>query len=229
MLHLEALHLSRPGFALDVSLHLPRGARAALIGPSGAGKSTVIELIAGFAQPDAGRIRIAGTDITDLDPAARPVSTLFQDGNLFPHLTVFDNVALGLRPNLRLNADERSDVEASLARVGLEGLGTRRPAMLSGGQRARVALARMALRNKPLALMDEPFVALDPGLRREMAGLVGEICAETGQTLVMVTHDLRGLETLLTDIYLIEAGRLTLTGPAPELLAHPPDALRPWL
>ena len=161
--------------------------------------------------------------------SARPISILFQDGNLFPHLTVFQNVALGLRPDLRVSALDREAIAEALAQVGLAGFGPRRPADLSGGQAARVALARMLLRAKPVALMDEPFAALDPSLRAEMAGLMAELCAAREITLVIVAHELRGLETLASDLCLLEAGRVVLTGTFAGLRGDPPDVLRPWM
>src|SRR5690606_16318521 len=141
-------------------------------GPSGGGKTTLLHAIAGFEQPEAGSLRFAGQDLLPLAPAQRPVSMLFQDHNLFPHLTAAENVALGLKPSLRLDAGERERVAATLAEVNLAELASRRPAELSGGQRQRVALARALLRGKPLMLLDEPFGALDPGLRREMIARV---------------------------------------------------------
>lgn len=229
MLRLENLCLTQGSFTLRADLSVARGARLAVLGPSGGGKTTLLNAIAGFVVPDTGRVEIGGKDVTDWAVQDRPLSFLFQEGNLFPHLTVFDNVALGISPSLRLSEQERADVTDALAQVGLAGKGASQPGDLSGGQRSRVALARMLLRRKPLALLDEPFAALDPGLRRDMLVLMAELCEAQGLTLVMVSHDLRDAETLCTDLCLLEAGRITLNGPLPAMLADPPAALLPWL
>ena len=229
MIGLHGVRVKLDEFDLSLGLSVARGQRLAVIGASGAGKSSLLNVVAGFLAPDAGTVRIDGVDVTGSSVAARPVSLLFQDGNLFPHLSVADNVALGLRPDLRIGAEDRDAVEAALAQVGLAGFGRRRPAELSGGQQARVALARMLLRDKPVALMDEPFAALDPGLRAEMADLVAELCAARGTTLILVAHELRGLDRLATDICLMAGGRVVLTGGVAALRADPPEALHPWL
>ena len=229
MLRLDHVTLGFDGFTLTADLTVAKGARLAILGPSGGGKTTLLSAIAGFLRPDSGRVWIDGQDVTDRPVQDRPLSILFQEGNLFPHLTAFDNVALGVKPSLKLSEQEREDVSGALDKVGLGDLGARKPGDLSGGQRSRVALARMLLRRKPLALLDEPFAALDPGLRREMLALVGDLCAAEGLTLVMVSHDLRDAERLCTDLCLLEAGKVTLSGPLPPMLADPPGALAPWL
>ena len=229
MLVLEGVSLRQGDFTLSVGASVARGERVAILGASGSGKSTLLSLLAGFAWPDRGRVTWAGQDIGRAPVAARPMSILFQDGNLFPHLDVFDNVALGLRPSLRLAPEERTKVLAALEKTGLEALADRRPAQLSGGQQGRVALARMLLRGAPVALLDEPFAALDPGLRAEMLALVEALCAETGLTLLMATHDLRDAERLCSRIWLLEAGTLVLDRPVAGLRAAPEAALEPWL
>lgn len=230
MLLLEAVEARFGDFAVKADLSLAKGARLAVMGASGSGKSSLLSLIGGFWMPDRGKIRINGADVTQLRPAQRPLSVLFQDGNLFPHLSVFDNVALGIRPNLsRISADERGQINDSLEKVGLPGFGARHPADLSGGQQSRVALARMLVRDKPLALFDEPFAALDPPLRRDMIGLIDQLCAETGLTVVMVTHDIRDAERLCDRLLLMGDGHIRLEGATQDLLAACPDALQPWL
>ena len=228
MLRLEDIALTQDGFTLALNAEVPTGARLALLGPSGSGKSTLLALIAGFLAPDGGRICWEGRDITLAPVADRPVSILFQDGNLFPHLSVFDNVALGVRPDLRLSPDDRRRVLESLEQVGLAGYSARRPAALSGGQQARVALARMLLRDRPLALLDEPFAALDPGLRTEMLTLMRDLCAARGLTLIMACHDLRDAERLCDRLWLLEEGRLALDIPMDSLRDVTPDALMAW-
>ncbi len=229
MLRLEGVAVAYGGFTLQLDLDLPSGKRLAVMGPSGSGKSTLLSLVSGFLLPDAGRLVINGKDVTRLPVADRPLSILFQDGNLFPHLNVFDNVALGISPSLRLSADDTKRVERSLSKVGLAGFGPRMPAALSGGQQSRVALARMLLRDQPLALFDEPFAALDPGLRREMLALIDTLCVETGLTVLMVTHDIRDAEHLCDRLLLLDEGKASLNGDLGELVALGPPQLAPWL
>lgn len=229
MLQLDDVALTQDGFTLALSASVEAGARVAVLGPSGSGKSTLLSLIAGFARPDRGRILWQGRDITDAPVATRPISILFQDGNLFPHLSVFDNVALGVRPDLRLSPDQRDRVAQSLTDVGLGDMGGRRPATLSGGQQARVGLARMLLRDRPLALLDEPFAALDPGLRAEMLALLKSLSERRGLTLLMACHDLRDAERLCDRLWLLEDGKLVLDAPMLGLRDAPAPVLQPWL
>ena len=229
MLSLDDLRLSQGGFRLALSGRVDAGERLALLGPSGSGKSTLLSLIAGFDRPDAGRIIWEGQDITGFPVASRPVSILFQDGNLFPHLSVFDNVALGRRSDLRLSAADRDVVADSLRQVGLSDHAGKRPATLSGGQQARVALARMLLRDRPLALLDEPFAALDPGLKTEMLALVRDLCSARGLTLLMACHDLRDAERLCDRLWLLEDGGKVLDVPIDGLRSRAPERLAPWL
>lgn len=229
MLSLDNLGLMQGGFTLSLSGQIAAGERVALLGASGSGKSTLLSLIAGFERPDSGRILWEGREITEAAVAARPVSILFQDGNLFPHLTVFENVALGLRPDLRLTAEDRARAAESLSQVGLTNHAGKRPAALSGGQRARVALARMLLRDRPLTLLDEPFAALDPGLKTEMLALVRELCEARRLTLLMACHDLRDAERLCDRLWLLEDGAKVLDVELAVLRTDPPGALHPWL
>ena len=191
ILQLDKMIIRQGDFSLTADWALKRGTRLALIGPSGGGKSTLLAVIAGFIEPDEGRLLIEGRDMRGIAPGRRPVSLLFQENNLFPHLSVARNVGLGIRPDLRLSREQHEAVERSLREVGLEGMGARMPAQLSGGQRQRVALARALLRDKPLLLLDEPFAALGPALRAEMLDLVAGLLDRTGATLLMVTHDRR--------------------------------------
>ncbi len=229
MLVLERIKITQEDFHLGADIAVPQGARVAVIGPSGAGKSTLLGAIAGFVPLAAGCILWDGQDITRHSPSARPLSILFQDNNLFPHLSAFENVGLGLKPSLRLSAAERGQVVTALARVGLEGLETRRPAQLSGGQQSRVALARVLLRKRPLVLLDEPFAALGPALKAEMLALLDEICTGLGATLLMVTHDISDARAIAPQTLLVADG--TVTGPhgTGSLLDNPPDALRTYL
>ncbi|WP_334064881.1 thiamine ABC transporter ATP-binding protein [Limimaricola cinnabarinus] len=229
MLRLEKLKIRQGDFALAADWVLPDGAVCAVMGPSGGGKSTLLAAIAGFLAPDAGRVSWDGRELTDLMPAQRPISILFQDNNLFPHLSIERNLALGIDPKGRLDADRRTRIAQVLERVGLQGMETRRPAALSGGQQSRAALARVLLMDRPLVLLDEPFAALGPGLRMEMLDLARAVLAGEGRTLLMVSHDPEDAARIASDIVLVDAGRAEPPAPAGPLLADPPPALRAYL
>jgi thiamine transport system ATP-binding protein len=173
MLSVEALRFAYPGgpeFRFDMTL--ARGEIVTLSGPSGSGKSTLVDLICGFLEPLSGDIRWNGESILRLAPANRPVSALFQTGDLFDHLDAGTNIALGLDPRGRPTPTQRARIHEVLAEIGLPGFERRMPTQLSGGQRQRVALARSLLRDKPMMVLDEPFSALDTETRDEMAALV---------------------------------------------------------
>jgi len=223
------MRIEQEGFTLEADLAVERGARVAVIGPSGSGKSTLMGAIAGFVPLAAGRILWAGADLARLPPGERPLSILFQDQNLFPHLTVAENVGLGLDPRLRLAAADRQRVAAVIARVGLAGKEGRRPAALSGGEQGRAALARVLVRARPLLLLDEAFAALGPALKAEMLALVADIVGETGATLLMVTHDPQDATALAPETILVAEGRAQPPRPTAALLADPPPALAAYL
>ncbi len=229
MLRLERLDLRQGSFRLHADLEVPPGAAVAVMGPSGGGKSTLLAAIAGFLAPAAGRVLWDGRDLGPLSPGERPVGILFQDNNLFPHLTALQNVALGLRPTLRPRPEERARAEAALERVGLGGLGDRRPAQLSGGQQGRAALARLLVQDRPLVLMDEPFAALGPALRAEMLALTREALGARGATLLLVTHDPEDARAIADSVIVVAEGRADPPLPTAPLLADPPPALRAYL
>jgi thiamine transport system ATP-binding protein len=229
MLQLEGVEVSQDGFRLRADWAVPLGARVAVIGPSGAGKSTLLSVIAGFVFPTAGRVTWEGRDLTRVAPGARPLSILFQDQNLFPHLTIEQNLGLGLRPNLRLTAAEQQAVARALDRVGLGGMEARFPAQMSGGQIGRAALARALLRARPLLLLDEPFAALGPALKSEMLDLVAEVAQETGATVLMVTHDPRDALAFADQTVLVADGMAHPPAPTAPLFDNPPEALRDYL
>ena len=229
MLVLDGLRIVQTDFSLTADLGVAPGDRVAILGPSGAGKSTLLAAIAGFVAPAAGRILWQDRDITPLAPAARPVSILFQDQNLFPHLTVGQNVGLGIRPDLRLSHDDRARIEDALIRTGLGGLGARLPATLSGGQQSRVALARALLRDRPVLLLDEPFSALGPALKSEMLDLVTEIAAQNGTTVLMVSHDPADARRFAPRTILVAEGRAFPPEDTAALLDAPPPALAAYL
>jgi thiamine transport system ATP-binding protein len=229
MLHLDRLTIEQPGFRLTADWQAEPGARIAVIGPSGAGKSTLLSVIGGFFAPASGRVLWAGQDLTALPPGDRPVTTLFQDQNLFPHLTITQNLALGLSPALRLAPGDADRIEAALNRVGLAGLGTRRPAELSGGQQGRAALARALLRARPILLLDEPFAALGPALKTQMLDLVVEVATDTGALVLMVTHDPADARHFAPLTVLVAEGIAHPPAPTATLLDNPPPALAAYL
>lgn len=209
---------------------VPQGARVAVTGPSGAGKSTLFNVIAGFQPIRSGTVEIFGKNMHGREPAARPVSIVFQENNLFTHLTVGQNVGLGLDPSLRLDAAERDRVEAALARVGLGGYRDRMPGLLSGGERQRVALARAFVRRRPILLLDEPFAALDPAMRAEMATLLLDLQAETGITLLFISHQVDDVRRVADRTMFIDDGAIVMEGPVEGFLAaREPPALADFL
>jgi thiamine transport system ATP-binding protein len=228
-LTLDAVRLVQGGFSLTADFTLQTGRRAAVIGPSGAGKSTLLGAIGGFLPLAAGRILWHAHDISPLRPGARPVAMLFQDNNLFPHLTVAQNVGLGADARLRLDTGARDRVARSIERVGLAAYADRRPAELSGGQQSRAALARVLVQSRPLLLLDEPFAALGPAMRREMLDLVAELVREAGATLMMVTHAPEDVARLAQDVIFVEGGAAAAPQDAQALLRDPPPALKAYL
>lgn len=229
MLRLDGLVLTQGDFILTADWAVEPGTRVAVIGPSGAGKSTLLSAIAGFFTPTLGRVLWQGGDLAEVAPGARPMTMLFQDQNLFPHLTLAQNLGLGLRVDLRLSAAESAQVDAALERVGLAGLGGRRAAQLSGGQMGRAALARALLRARPLMLLDEPFAALGPALKAEMLGLVREVARDHGAAVLMVTHDPRDAIGFADQTVLVADGVAQPPKGTDLLFAHPPEVLRDYL
>lgn len=161
----------------------------ALLGRSGSGKSTLLNLIGGFSNPDSGDITWHNRSLIGLEPAQRPVTTLFQQYNLFSHLSVWKNVALGVSPKLSLSAEQRGQISELLISVGLSGYDDSLPSQLSGGEQQRVALARCLLRRKPVLLLDEPFSALDSTTRQEMITLLRQLISQYKPCVLMITHD----------------------------------------
>lgn len=229
MLTLDCLTLRQDDFTLTANWSLKAGQRLALIGPSGAGKSTLLAGIAGFLTPAQGQVRWQGEGLNMLPPGKRPIAMLFQDGNLFPHLSVSQNIGLGLRPNLKLTATDRDLIANAMARVGLTGMENRRPAALSGGQQSRAALARVLVMKRPVLLLDEPFSALGPALRGEMLDLVAQVLDESGATLIMVTHDPNDAARIADLISVADNGTAGPPHPTHDLLADPTAALREYL
>lgn len=187
---------------------IKRHERVAILGRSGAGKSTLLSLIAGFIYPNSGTIKLAGHIVTDLPPAKRPASILFQENNLFTHLTVEQNIALGLSTSLRLSTTEKKELLNIVERTGLTELVKRYPKELSGGQRQRVALARCLVQDRPILLLDEPFSSLDPILRKECLDLVNEICEDYQLTLLIVTHHFPDAKLIAPRSIVIDEGKV---------------------
>ncbi len=208
------------------TLSVRQGELIAVLGPSGAGKSTLLNLVAGFLQPANGRITIEGQDHTHTPPAARPVSMLFQENNLFTHLTVRQNIGLGMHPGLRLNAGQQQKLSDIAAQMGIGDLLARLPGELSGGQRQRVALARCLVREQPILLLDEPFSALDPALRQEMLLLVKEVCERQGLTMLMVSHSVEDAVKIAPRSVVIADGRIAWDGDTEQLASGKVSASR---
>ncbi|MGC1497314.1 MAG: ATP-binding cassette domain-containing protein [Sulfitobacter sp.] len=229
MLRLENATINQGDFRLLADMTLEPEQKYAVIGPSGAGKSTLLGALCGFTPLAQGRLIWDDQDITNATPGERPMTMLFQDNNLFPHLTVLQNVGLGLRPNLRLSAADKDLIKDSLARVGLTDHAHKRPSALSGGQQSRAALARVLVQARPLVLLDEPFAALGPALRNEMLDLVQDLVAETKASLIMVTHAPDDVRRIADQVIFVEGGRAHSPKPAVALLDNPPPELREYL
>ena len=182
------------------------------MGPSGSGKSTLLNLVAGFETPRAGRVLIGGADLSAEPPSARPVSMVFQENNLFAHLSVEQNVGLGRSPSLRLTETDRAAIAGALDRTGLAGKEKRLPRELSGGERQRVALARVLVRDRPVLLLDEPFASLGPALRDDMLDLVASVHAERGMTVLFVTHQPEDARRIGQDMVFLDNGLVAATG-----------------
>ena len=209
MIRLDNVFLADDTLPMTFDLQVAAGERIAIVGPSGAGKSTLLNLIAGFVLPTRGEVWLNGENHTRSAPYERPVSMLFQENNLFPHLTVQQNLALGLKTSLKLTALEQDQIERVADAVGLTSFLSRLPNSLSGGQKQRVALARCLLRDKPILLLDEPFSALDPELRLEMLNLIDELCHSKSLTLLLVTHQPSELTGKVDRMLRIENGRIS--------------------
>ncbi|MGG5821516.1 ABC transporter ATP-binding protein [Falsiroseomonas sp. HW251] len=204
-----------------VDLAIAKGELFALLGGSGCGKSTLLRCLAGFETPDEGRILLDGQDITATPPYARPVNMMFQSYALFPHMDVASNVGFGLRQDGLPKPEIARRVEEMLALVQLERFGGRRPAQLSGGQRARVALARALAKRPLLLLLDEPLSALDRNLREAMQRELVGIQHRTGTTFVVVTHDQQEALAMASRIGVMDRGRLVQVGTPAEVYEAP--------
>ncbi|HGO5856197.1 TPA: thiamine ABC transporter ATP-binding protein [Mannheimia haemolytica] len=204
------LHFTYEQMNMHFQLSVKSGERIAVIGESGAGKSTLLNLIAGFEKPESQQslLWLNQENHLDTEVAQRPVSMLFQDNNIFPHLTVEQNIGLALVPSLSLNPKQKAQVKQIAAQMGLETFLQRQAEQLSGGQKQRVALARTLLRDKPILLLDEPFSALDPQRRAELQQIVFEICQSRNLTLLMVTHQFEESLFLFNRVLTVYNGKI---------------------
>lgn len=202
-------------FNLDVS----EGDIVSLMVPSGAGKSTLLSLVAGFIQPQSGQILVAGQSVLGLPPHQIPLSMLFQENNLFAHLTVRENIGLGIEPSLRLSSKQKGQVEEAAVMVGNGDFLDRLPEQLSGGQKQRVALARCFVQPHSIWLLDEPFSALDPVIREEMLSLVQTLAKERNIAIVMVTHHVSDAKSIATQFAYMSKGEVRSVLPIEELVA----------
>ncbi|MDO2948468.1 thiamine ABC transporter ATP-binding protein [Aeromonas simiae] len=229
MLILDKLTARYPEWSVTFTTQIAQGEIVALIGRSGAGKSTLLGMLAGFVPVTSGVLSFAGQDLLPLRPALRPITTLFQDHNLFLHLSVYDNIAIGLHPGLRLTPSQQQQVQQAATRVGLGDMQDRLPEQLSGGQQQRVALARALVRDRPLLLLDEPFSALDPALRREMLAEVALLARSRGTTVLMVSHNPEDAELIADRLLFIHEGGIAFDGSPSELAKPTLPALAAYL
>ncbi len=219
MIKLENAGFRYEDMVMNFSLQVAKGELVGIIGPSGAGKSTLLSLIAGFDDPVSGRISIGGADMEGVAPDQRPVSMIFQDHNSFAHLDVWTNVALGISAYLKLDTQQHERVDEALARVGLSDFKARKATELSGGERQRIAIARALVRDKPVLLLDEPFTALGPALRRDMLDLIREIQVERKLTILMVTHQPDDAMYAASRIAFVQNGRIAHVLPTKQFFA----------
>jgi spermidine/putrescine transport system ATP-binding protein len=206
----------------DLSLVVPKGSFFALLGPSGCGKTTTLRMVAGLEEPTSGSIFVGETDITDMKPYRRPVNTVFQNYALFPHLTIFENIAFGLRR--RGIKDIKTEVENALNLVEMGHLSERKPNQLSGGQQQRIAVARAIVNRPEVLLLDEPLGALDLKLRRQMQIELKRIQTEVGITFIHVTHDQEEAMTMADTIAVMNQGKIEQMGSATDLYEAPKTA-----
>ena len=206
---LEVNHVSYAFAETTIRAHfqVEPGKCLALMGPSGCGKTTILDLIAGFRTPHGGDIRYQGKNLIGLEPAKRPLSYLFQQHNLLPHLTVWQNIGLGIHPGLKMNAQDRAQIAWALSSVGLVGFEQRKPSELSGGQQQRVGLGRCLVRKRPLLLLDEPFSALDQDIRSNIMQLILTLQANHPFTLILSTHQESDAQALGARIYRFDTAR----------------------
>jgi len=230
MLNIENLQFSFPEskssentntrLNMEFNLKVNAGEILSVIGPSGSGKTTLLNLIAGFVQPSSGRVLLDDNDISKLAIAKRPVTTVFQENNLFPHLDVFTNVAIGIQPSLKLDNDQKQEVNAALENVGLGDLMKRLPKALSGGQRQRVALARALVRKHSVLLLDEPLAALGPAMREEIIELLKQLVKKENMHALLISHQPEDALKASDRTAFINQGKVLKIDNSNDLLEH---------
>ncbi|MBO4312142.1 MAG: sulfate ABC transporter ATP-binding protein [Desulfovibrionaceae bacterium] len=214
--HFKDFHATR-----DVNIAIPRGQLAALLGPSGSGKTTILRMIAGLEQPDSGEILIGGRVVNNVPGSERGIGFVFQNYALFRYMTVFDNIAFGLRVKKAPETAIRERVTELLGLIGCSGLENRYPSQLSGGQRQRVAFARALAPNPQILLLDEPFAAIDAKVRLELRTWLREMITRLHITSIFVTHDQDEAIEVADEIIVTNKGRVEQTGSPQELYSHP--------
>ncbi len=229
MLRVRNLRVGYDHFELRANFTVEKGSLVAIVGPSGSGKTTLLNTIAGFLSPLAGVIEWEQRNISELSPGDRPISILFQDHNFFPHLSVEQNVSIGVKANLRLTSGEYHRVFSIIEKVGLEKFRNKKPSELSGGQRTRIALARVMLRSKPLLLLDEAFLGLGPALRLEMLGLLMNFVHHENMTLLIATHDIKDVIKLNQQIMFVSEGEIKAPMQVAEFLNSSDDRIKQYL
>ncbi|MGP1939303.1 MAG: thiamine ABC transporter ATP-binding protein ThiQ [Arsenophonus sp. ET-DL9-MAG3] len=212
MIKLNHLIHCYQNLTIEFNFQVNKTENIVILGPSGAGKSTLLNLIAGFQYPKRGEIWLNNQNHTFTSPTKRPVSILFQENNLFSHLTVWQNIALGISPNLHLKQSQHREVKQIIEQVSLNNCITRLPSQISGGQRQRTALARCLLRKKPILLLDEPFSSFDPKLRNEMLVLLKQVSNERQLTLLIVSHSLEDVSKIASRCIIVAEGKITYDG-----------------
>lgn len=208
MLKLNRIKFHYAKLEFEFDFEIAAGNCLAVMGESGSGKSTLLNLIAGFLTADSGEIYFRNRRIDQLSPHLRPLTILFQEHNLFNHLSVFQNIGLGLNPSLRLNETEKQSVHEALRKVNLAGMEERLPESLSGGQRQRVAIARCLIRSRPILLLDEPFGGLNQELKTEIKVLLNQLKNELNLTMLWVTHHADDIDGIADQIMKIDQGKI---------------------
>lgn len=224
-MHIELKHINKTfdGFhaSKDVSFGVEKGRLAALLGPSGSGKTTILRMIAGLDIPDSGDILIRGTKVNHLPGSKRGIGMVFQNYALFRYMTVFDNIAFGLKVQKKNKNEIKSRVEELLELISMQDLGRRYPYQLSGGQRQRVAFARALAPNPQLLLLDEPFAAIDAKIRRELRGWLKEMIKMVGITSIFVTHDQEEAMEVADMVIVMNEGKIEQIGSPEEICKNP--------
>lgn len=229
MLEFKNLQVQRGDNLFSFSGTIAEHGCTALMGASGCGKTTLLNTLAGFIEPMSGELQWQGQSLLSRVPAERPFTSLFQEHNLFAHLSIADNVGLGIDPGLRLNQAQQQHVEQALQQVGLQAMGERKPGSLSGGQRQRAALARALVRRQPWLLLDEPFSALDPGLRQEMISLVSDLQQQNQLSVILVTHDPQEALLLASEVMFIAEGGVYWQGQSKDFLQQQQPLIQSYL